>query len=136
MVAVPLDSSTVMTPSLPTLSKASAMILPISTSLLPAMAATCATESVLDRDGVGLERGDCGLYRLVDALLDAERRAARSDIAQTFVDDRLGEDRRSRRAVAGDVVGLRRDFADELGAHVLELIVEFDFLGDRHAIPW
>ena len=37
-------------------------------------------------------------------------------------------------AVAGDVVGLRSNFADHLGAHVLELVFEFDFLGDGNAV--
>ncbi len=43
----------------------------------------------------------------------------------------LGQKGCSRRAVTGDVVGLRSDFADHLGAHVLELVFEFDLLGDR-----
>jgi hypothetical protein len=34
----------------------------------------------------------------------------------------------------GDVVGLRGHFAHHLGAHVLELVVQLDFLGDRHAV--
>ncbi|OQA10904.1 MAG: hypothetical protein BWY66_00101 [bacterium ADurb.Bin374] len=37
-------------------------------------------------------------------------------------------------SVAGDVVGLGGDFLHELGAHVLELVFEFDFLGDGHAV--
>ena len=43
---------------------------------------------------------------------------------------RLGEHGRGGGAVAGDVVGLGGDFLDELGAHVLERVVELDFLGD------
>src|SRR5262249_6248612 len=42
--------------------------------------------------------------------------------------------RRSGGAVARKVAGLLGDFAHHLGAHVLELIVELDFLGDGHAV--
>ena len=37
-------------------------------------------------------------------------------------------------AVAGDVVGLRRHFAQHLRAHVLELVLELDLLGDGDAV--
>ncbi len=56
------------------------------------------------------------------------------DVAQTFADDGLRQHRRGGRAVAGDVVGLGRDFLHELRAHVLEDVGEFDFLRDRHAV--
>src|SRR5690606_30276039 len=45
-----------------------------------------------------------------------------------------GQNRRGRGAVAGDVVGLRRDFADHLRAHVLELVLKLDLLGDGDAV--
>ncbi len=51
-----------------------------------------------------------------------------------FPNDRLGEHRRCGGAVAGDVVGLRGDFAHHLGAHVLELVLKLDLLGDGHAV--
>jgi hypothetical protein len=50
-----------------------------------------------------------------------------------FVDG-FGEDRRGRRAVAGDVGGLAGDLLHELGAHVLVLVLELDLLGDRDAV--
>src|SRR5258708_942224 len=37
-------------------------------------------------------------------------------------------------AVAGEIGGLARDFAHHLGAHVLELVLKLDFLGDRNAV--
>jgi hypothetical protein len=37
-------------------------------------------------------------------------------------------------AVAGDVVGLLGDFAHHLCAHVLELVLELDLLGDGDAV--
>jgi hypothetical protein len=46
----------------------------------------------------------------------------------------MGEDRCGRGAVAGLVAGLRGDFAHHLGAHVLELVLEFDLLGDRDSV--
>ena len=39
-----------------------------------------------------------------------------------------------RGAVARRVVGLGRDLADELGAHVLEAVLDLDLLGDGHAV--
>ena len=45
-----------------------------------------------------------------------------------------GENGRGRGAVAGDVVGLRGHFAHHLGAHVLELVLELDLLGDGDAV--
>jgi hypothetical protein len=53
---------------------------------------------------------------------------------QSFAEDRFGEDRGGRRAVTGDVAGLRGDFFHELRAHVLERVFEFDVLGDGHAV--
>ena len=50
------------------------------------------------------------------------------------MDHRLREKRSRRRAVARDVVRLRRDFLDELCAHVLERIFKLDVLRDRHAV--
>ena len=37
-------------------------------------------------------------------------------------------------AVAGGVIGLAGDFAHHLGAHIFELVGQFDFLGHRHAV--
>ena len=70
----------------------------------------------------------------VDAALQVHRVHAGSNRLVAFADDRLGQNGRGGGAVAGDVVGLRGDFADHLGAHVLELVFEFDFLGDGDAV--
>ena len=51
-----------------------------------------------------------------------------------FLDDRLGQNGRGGGAIAGHVVGLGRDLADHLRAHVLELILELDVLRDGHAV--
>ena len=75
-------------------------------------------------------RGDC----LVDAALQVHRIHAGGDELQAFGHDRLSKHCRSRRAVAGDVGGLGSDFLDHLRTHVLELVLELDFLRDRHAV--
>ena len=37
-------------------------------------------------------------------------------------------------AVAGHIGGLGGDFLHHLRAHILELVFQFDFLGNRHAV--
>ena len=82
---------------------------------------------VLDRlDG----RGD----GLLDAPLEAHRVGAGGDVAQALVDQRLGQHGGGGGAVTGDVVGLGGDLLDQLGAHVLERVVELDLPGDGHAV--
>jgi hypothetical protein len=49
-------------------------------------------------------------------------------------DDCLCEHRSGRRSVPGKVVGPGCDFAQHLRAHILELVLEFDFLGDGDAV--
>ena len=34
----------------------------------------------------------------------------------------------------GKIIGLRCHFPQHLGAHVLELVLQFDFLGNRHTV--
>src|SRR3954471_19442098 len=62
------------------------------------------------------------------------RVGAGGDVLEALADDRLGEDGGRRRAVAGHVVGGRRDLADELGALVLEDVLDLDLAGDGHAV--
>ncbi len=81
-----------------------------------------------------LDLGRHGLDRLLDAALQFHRVGAGDDVARAFTVDGLGEHRRRRRAVTGRVGRLARDFADHLGAHVLERVLEVDFLRDRHAV--
>jgi hypothetical protein len=59
---------------------------------------------------------------------------ARRNQLHALVDDRLRQKGRRGRAVAGNVVGLGRHCAHHLGAHVLELVVELDLLGDCDAV--
>ena len=130
-----LPSSTVITPSLPTLSIASAMILPIDSSALAEIAPTCAI-SLLVVQGLEIffSSSTTAIDRLVDAALQVHRVHAGGDGLHAFADDRLGEHGGGGGAVAGDVGGLGSDFLHHLRAHVLELVLELDFLRDRDAV--
>ena len=75
-----------------------------------------------------------GLHGHVDAALQVHRVHAGGNGLRTFANDRLGEHGCRCRAVTGDVIGLARDFAHHLGAHVFELVRKFDFLRDGHAV--
>ena len=81
-----------------------------------------------------LDRLDCRGDALLDALLEHERAGTGGDVAKAFAHERLGQHGRGRGAVTGDVVGLRRDFLDELRTHVLERVLELDLAGDRDAV--
>ena len=128
-------SSTVMTPSLPTFSIASASLL---ADLRVAVGADGADLRdllrILGRLRHLLQRLDDGLDGLVDAALDLHRVVARRDELRALAVDRLREHGRGGRAVAGDVARLRRDLAHHLRAHVLEAVLELDLLGDGDAV--
>src|SRR4030095_5959199 len=111
-----------MTPSLPTLSIASAMILPMVWSLLAETVATCA---IIGPFLTSLER------RLISApaastasalarSLDGQRVGTGGHGLHAFAEDGLGENGRGGGAVTGNVAGLRGDFLHHLGAHILE----------------
>ena len=72
--------------------------------------------------------------REIDAALEVHRVHAGGDQLGAFAHDRLGQNRGGRGAVAGGVVGLRGDLAHHLRAHVLELVLELDLLGDGDAV--
>src|SRR4051812_37081035 len=88
----------------------------------------------VDLLGLRLDVLDDLVDGLLDAALEAERVGAGGDVLQTLADDRLREDRGGRRGVAGDVVGRRGDLADELGALVLEDVLDLDLAGDGDAV--
>ena len=88
----------------------------------------------LDLLGAALEVGDRLGDGQVDAALEVHRVHAGGDRLGAFPDDRLGEHGGGGGAVAGDVVGLRGHFAHHLRAHVLELVLELDLLGDGDAV--
>src|SRR5579883_1636499 len=84
--------------------------------------------------GVLLEVLDDRIDRKVDAALEVHRIHAGGDRLGALLDDRGGEHGRRRGAVTSDIGGLRGHLAHHLRAHVLELVLELDLLGDRHAV--
>ena len=72
---------------------------------------------------VAANRGD----GLLDAALHGHRIGAGRDGLDAFAIDGLGQNGGGGGAVAGDVGGLAGDFADHLGAHVFEAVLQFDF---------
>ena len=129
-----LASSTVMTPSLPTFSIASAMIRPMVSSLLAEMVPTWAIAVPLIGLACLLQLGDDDFDGLLDAALQLHRIRAGDDVLRALAENRLGEHGGGGGAVTRDVRGLAGHFADHLGAHVLERILEVDFLGDGDAV--
>ena len=91
---------------------------------------------VVGRDllGLGLQLGDDGGDGQVDAALEVHRVGAGGNRLGAFADDRLGEHGGGGGAVAGDVGGLGGDLTQHLRAHVLELVLELDLLGDGDAV--
>ena len=73
-------------------------------------------------------------HREIDAAPQIHRVQAGGDHLGAFLDDGLREHRGRGRAVAGDRAGVGRYLAQHLRAHVLELVLKLDLLGDRHAV--
>src|SRR5690606_22937843 len=71
---------------------------------------------------------------LVDAALEVHRVQAGGHVLAAFAHDGLGQHGGGGGAVTGVVAGLGSHFLHELGAHVLQLVLEFDFLGDRDTV--
>ena len=84
--------------------------------------------------GGGLDRLDDLGGGEVDAALEVHRVHAGGNRLHAFLDDRLGEHGGGGGAVAGLVVGAGSDFLHHLRAHVLELVLELDVLGDGDAV--
>ncbi len=110
------------------------MILPIVSSLFAEMVPTWAIAWPLHGLRLLLQFGDDHFDGLLDAALELHRVGAGDDVLRAFAEDRLCEHGRRRGAVTSDVRRLARDFAHHLRAHVLERILEIDFLGDGNAV--
>ena len=81
-----------------------------------------------------LELGDQRGDGLVDAALEVHRVHAGGHVLHAFAHDGLGQHGGGGGAVTGVVAGLGSDFLDHLRAHVLELVLQLDFLGHGHAV--
>jgi hypothetical protein len=77
---------------------------------------------------------DYGGYSDVDAAPEVHGVHARGDQLDPLLHDGSREHRGGRRSIAGEVIGLWRDFAHHLCAHVLEFVGKLDFLGDGDAV--
>ncbi len=87
-----------------------------------------------DRLGLLLELGDDDFDGLLDAALELHRVRAGDDVLRAFAEDGLREHGGRGRAVTRDVGRLAGDLADHLGAHVLERVLQVDFLRDGDAV--
>src|SRR5467141_1129755 len=84
--------------------------------------------------GVLDEVGDDGFDSQIDTALQIHRVHAGGNRLGTFTDDGRGQHGRGSGAVAGRIRRLGGNFAHHLGAHVLELVLKLDFLGDGDAV--
>src|SRR6201984_2900285 len=124
-----LASSTVMTPSLPTFFIASARKRPISESPLAEIVPTCAISSF------ELIAFECFFRSSTTALTARSMPRFRSiGFMPAATDNCVGEHGCGGGAIACLVRGLARNLAYHLCAHVLELVFEFDLLGDSDAV--
>ncbi|MCY1296945.1 hypothetical protein D9M70_463620 [compost metagenome] len=87
-----------------------------------------------DLAGVGLQLLHDRVNREIDAALEIHGIHAGSNRLSPFLDDRLRQHGGRGRSVTGEIVGSGGDFAQHLRAHILELVFQFDFLGDRDAV--
>ena len=124
------------TPSSPTRSSASATAPPIRSSSFAAIVATWRrwSTSVDLASAATPARAHDELDRLLDAAPQLHRVDAVVEHPHPLADQRLRQQRRGRRAVAGELRGLVGDLAHELRAHVLELVGELDLARDRDAV--
>ncbi len=88
----------------------------------------------LDGDGHLLELLDDLVHGPLDAAFHEHGIDAGDDGAEALVIDGLGQDGGGGGAVAGHVARLRGHVLDHLGAHVLVLVFEGDFLGHGDAV--
>src|SRR5207244_11395262 len=77
---------------------------------------------------------DHGVYRQVDTALQVHRVHAGGNRLGAFTNDRSRQHGCGGGAVASGIRRLGSDFAYHLGAHILELVVKLDFLGDGDAV--
>ena len=81
-----------------------------------------------------LQLGDDGVDGLLHAALEGHGVGAGGDVLQGLLEDGLGQDGGGGGAVAGLVAGLGGGLLDHLRAHVLEVVLQLDFLGDGDAV--
>src|SRR5690606_19124651 len=80
--------------------------------------------------GQVLQLGNHGSGGLVDTALQIHRVHAGGNSLQTFGNDGLGQNGSSGGTVTGVIVGAGSNVLDQLRTHVLEAVLQLDFLGD------
>ena len=81
-----------------------------------------------------VQLGNDGFDRLIDPALQAHGVGTGSDVLQTLFEDGFCENGCGGGTVTGNIAGLGCDFADHLGAHVLERVGKFHFLRHAHTV--
>src|SRR5690606_31921884 len=84
--------------------------------------------------GECLQFAHCNADSLVDAALEVHGVDACGNVLQAFFNDGLSQYGGGRGAVTRVVGSLGSNFLDQLCTDVLELVLQFDFLGDGHAV--
>jgi len=74
------------------------------------------------------------INRLHYTALKRSRIRTGGHILETFAEDCLGQDRRGRRAIAGDIRRLGSDLPNQLRSHVFIRVLQFDFLRHGNAV--
>ena len=90
--------------------------------------------SAVDLLGISGEVCDGAVYSLLDTAADNHRICACGYVLHALVDECLSEKSSGGGAVSGSIVGLGRNFADELCAHVLGCVLKLDLLCDGNTV--
>src|SRR5690606_39062102 len=75
-----------------------------------------------------------GSDSLIDTPLEVHRIGACSHVLDTMAEDSLGENCCSSCSITGCVSGLGGHFLNQLGTHIFDRILKFNFLGDCYPI--
>ncbi len=89
---------------------------------------------ILDRFGQLLQRSNDSFNSLVDTALDFHRVVTGGHQLDAFTVDGLSQYRSGGGAVTGNIGSLGSNFLDHLCTHILELVFQFDLLGDGNAV--
>ena len=84
--------------------------------------------------GILADRLYSGIDSLLDAIFQNHRIRSGGYVLHAFPDQGLGKQSSGSGTVAGHVVGLGSDLLDQLSAHVLKSVIQFNFLGDGYAV--
>ena len=84
--------------------------------------------------GLGLQLLHQGSHSLVDTTLQVHGVQTSGHVLGAFAHDGLGQHGSGGGTVTSDVVGLGSHFLDQLSTHVLQLVLQFHFLGHGYTV--